>query len=155
MSGLDLVERLVNVPYRHTIEIFAQIRLPAQNAAASRFRYPAAGLGDYAATADTALVGLARGVYHIRHEFKEQVVGNAQHYPVDGLVDVYRTELAVLLRYLCGMRGSDFVLPPYHGIGHGHTGMLVGQPDKQVFPDVFQHSFLNGLFPPADVEEHL
>ena len=153
--GLHLVERLVDEPYRNTVEVFGKVGLPAQTAAIAGFCHPVADFRNYLAAPYTGLVGLARRVQHLRHQLEEQVVGDTQYYAVHRLVYVHCAELTVVLGYLRRVGRGNLVLSPAHGIGHRHTGMLVGQPNKLVFPNVFQHAFLNGLRPPAYVEEHL
>ena len=153
--GLHLVERPVDEPYRNTVEVFGKVGLPPQDAAALHFRYPAAGLGDDTATADTALVGLARGVYHFRHQLEKQVVGDTQYHTVHRFVYVHCAELTVVLGYLCRVGRGNLILSPAHGIGHCQQGTFIGQPDKLVFAYILTDPFLDGLRPPADVEEHL
>ncbi len=102
--GLNLIECLIDELNRHAVEIFGKVGFPAQNSVLCGVHDLMADLDNHSAAAYSCLVGLAGFVEHFRHQVEQQVVGDAQHHTVDGFVYIHRAELAVLLRYLRGMR---------------------------------------------------
>ena len=155
VSPFNHIESFVNKLNGNGIKVLAKVRLPAYNIAvcvAHLFRNSLHNLS----ASDSALVGLACGVYYVGSKVEQEVVCDAEKNTVDRFVDINSAKLSGrVLWNLSGMRWCNRVAAAYDSLIHLGAHFRFGQLVELPLVDVLANSLVNGVCPAFFLKEHL